>query len=75
MVKRRLLAAAGCGRLLRRRLGRVCEYAAALGLDALEDFIGHRPWLARAMPAGRPPGIAGYGKRLCLTIAVLLFWL
>jgi hypothetical protein len=74
-LKTRLLAAAGCGRLLRQRIAGVYEHAAALGLAALEDFILHRPWLARAMPAGRPAKSAGRLVRLSLLIAALLFCL
>ncbi|MDR1612915.1 MAG: hypothetical protein LBT97_09045 [Planctomycetota bacterium] len=53
-LENRVQAASGCGRLLRQRITRVYKYAVALGLDTLEDFILRRPWLARAMPAGRP---------------------
>jgi hypothetical protein len=53
-VRSRLLAATGRGRWIRRRLGRLFDLAAGLGLDALVDFMAHRPWLARGRPAGRP---------------------
>jgi hypothetical protein len=46
-----------------------------LGLDAVEDFIRHRPWLARVMPAGRPARIAKAFRQACLLAAVLLFCL
>jgi hypothetical protein len=74
-LRKQVQAAAGCGRLLRQRLAGAFECAAALGLDALEDFIRHRPWLTRAKPAGRPSKIARYCLRLILFVTVLLICL
>jgi hypothetical protein len=74
-LKNRVQAASGCGRLLRKRIVRVYDHAAVLGVDSLEDFIRHQPWLARAMPAGRPAKIARHIARLSLLIAALLFCL
>ena len=53
-LKRRILAASGRGRWLRRRLGRAFDIAAALGPETLDDFIGREPWKAEGKPGGRP---------------------
>ena len=53
-LKRKVLAASGRGRDVRRRIGWMFDRAAAMGMDMLEDFINRGPWLARGRPAGRP---------------------
>ncbi len=53
-LKRRMLAAADCGRWLRRRIGRMFDIAAGLGREMLDDYLDHKPWRAVGKPAGRP---------------------
>lgn len=53
-VLRRVLDSCPRGRVVRRRIALVFRIAAGLGYEALVDFLGREPWLARPNRAGRP---------------------
>jgi len=53
-LRRKVQKASGRGRDVKKRIGRMFNMAATMGMDVLEDFFARESWLARGKPAGRP---------------------